>query len=325
MDEFELINSYFKARASKRPEVVYGIGDDCACLHIPSEQDLLVSMDTLVADVHFLSTWDPYDIAYKAVMVNISDCAAMAAAPFAMMLALTIPQPDEYWLARFSEGLFDALELHHVALIGGDTTRGPLSVTLTVHGLAPQGQAVRRNGAKPGDLIYVSGALGLAAFGVNHLSAPDVLQSVHQPLIKKALHHPTPRTDMILLLREYASSAIDISDGLLADLNHLCQNSGLAAFIDMPSIPIHPILQHVQSSRQQALKFALTGGDDYELCFTIPSQQEESFLNAMKSSHMRCYQIGQMREGRGLYTLNNRRQYVQLGACGYQHFGQEND
>jgi thiamine-monophosphate kinase len=319
MDEFNLIDYFFKQHALTRPEVVFGIGDDCACLRVPSGQDLLISTDTLVADVHFLSNWDPYDIAYKAVMVNISDCAAMAATPFALTLALTLPKVEQAWLTRFSEGLFQALNAHQIALIGGDTTRGPLSLTITIHGLAPFNQAIRRNGAHAGDAIYVTGPLGLAAFGVKHLLNPTIA-SEQRACVQKALHHPVPRTDFILILREFATSAIDISDGLLADLNHICEASGLGAHLDLQHIPVHPFITPL-SSQDQPLEFALRGGDDYELCFTVPKQSEPAFLEKIKSTNLSCYKIGFMNDTfTGLRGLNLESQYVELSPKGYTHF-----
>ncbi len=374
MNEFNLIDYFFKQHALTRPEVVYGIGDDCACLRIPNGQDLLVSTDTLVSDVHFLSTWDPYDIAYKAVMVNISDCAAMAAEPFALTLALTLPTVEEGWLSRFSQGLVHALNLHQIALIGGDTTRGPLSLTITIHGLAPYNKAVRRSGAEVGDVIYLTGPLGLAAFGVKLLSHTAILRAVtkcgfwrfasarllykkyahsysyvnifckarwrltempktafcdrakyiinseHQASIKKALHHPVPRTDFTFILREFASSAIDVSDGLLADLNHLWESSGLGATLDLQDIPVHPLIQPL-SSDDHPFEFALSGGDDYELCYIMPKENEAPVLEKIKSTNLSCYKIGVMDDAfTGLRGLNLESQYVQLSSKGYTHF-----
>lgn len=317
MNEFNLIHHFFKNLTTRRSEVRFGIGDDCACLAIPNDSDLLVSTDTLVSDVHFLATWDPYDIAYKAVMVNISDCAAMAAEPFALLLALTLPQYNKEWLTRFSNGLEAALHQHQVELIGGDTTHGPLSLSITIHGLTPKGKAIKRSGAQSGDSIFVSGHLGLAAFAVTHLLDTHVQQSNHAAEIQKSLHHPTPRTDYRLILREYATAAIDISDGLLADLNHLCEASQVGACLTMESIPVHPLLLQLTPN---GLKFATTGGDDYELCFTVPVSRERMFLEAVQASGLTCYKIGSIEPGTGLRGLNENQQSVTLKPKGYTHF-----
>ena len=289
MSEFSLIDVFFKTPALLRDEVVYGIGDDAACLRVPAGQDLFVSTDTLVADVHFLTTWDAYDIAWKAVMVNVSDMAAMAAMPCWVSLALTLPGYDERWLKRFSEGLHAALASFSLSLIGGDTTRGPLSMTLTIHGLAPRGKGIRRVGAKPDDLIWVSGDLGAAALAVTFLQRQDVDRNDSRVLMDK-LQHPRARTDLIPLLRRFASSAIDISDGLSADLAHICEASGVGACLSRTAIPVHPLV--TQYLGEAAIDFSLGGGDDYELCFTTASSVRDELVAECRESGVTCYPVG---------------------------------
>lgn len=317
MNEFSLIDVYFKRSALNRDDVIYGIGDDAACLALPEGTELLISTDTLVAEVHFLSSWDAYDIAYKAVMVNVSDIAAMAAKPCWISLALTLPELNQSWLARFSQGLHDALGEFDIALIGGDTTQGPLSMTLTVHGLAPAGKAVRRKGAKPGDKIYVSGELGAAALAVNFLQKNELEEGDKKELMQK-LQRPCPRVDLAEILQEAASAAIDISDGLSADLNHICEASGVGAHLYFSSIPIHPLVKKYQ--QEQAVDFALMGGDDYELCFTIPTAKEAKFLAVLNEAGLNCYSMGVIEEKPGLRVEMKDGKVKNFVPKGYSHF-----
>lgn len=317
MNEFSLIEVFFKAEALCREEVIYGIGDDAACVSLPANQQLLISTDTLVADVHFLSSWDAYDIASRAVRVNVSDIAAMAAKPCWLSLALTLPEFDTLWLERFSKGLHDSLKLFNIALIGGDTTRGPLSITLTIHGLVPQGKSVRRSGAKPGDRIYVSGDIGAAALAVAYLKS-DKLEEADQKLVFHKLVHPSPRVDLAEILQDFASAAIDISDGLSADLNHICVASGVGALLYSDAIPVHPVVKKYQKDR--ALEFALSGGDDYELCFTVPRQDEKKLLAFLAKVGLSCYPIGYIQENLGLGMEMSNGQIVELNPLGYRHF-----
>lgn len=317
MDEFSLIDRFFKSIPHHRHDVIFGIGDDAACLAIPSGHQLLVSCDTLVADVHFCQNWDPYDIACKAMMVNISDMAAMAAIPCWVTLALTCPELDEAWLSRFSQGVRDSLAQFNIALIGGDTTRGPLSMTVTIHGLVPEGQAVRRSGACAGDRIYVSGELGAAALAVDYLSH-DMVNTADKALVMKKLQHPCPRVDLGRVLRRYATAAIDISDGLSADLNHICVASQLGALLNLTHIPIHPLVTYYK--KEKALDFALSGGDDYEVCFTIPMAHDGAFLAELASIGLQCYPIGIMIEGTGLCAETPTGASVVLSPRGYCHF-----
>ncbi|WP_131782239.1 thiamine-phosphate kinase [Legionella gresilensis] len=317
MNEFELIDSFFKKGAANRHDVIFGIGDDAACLEVPVGYHLLVSTDTLVAEVHFLSSWDPYAIAWKAVMVNVSDMAAMAAEPCWMSLALTLPNLDLKWLERFAEGLHAALKQYNIALIGGDTTRGPLSMTLTIHGLTPLGNAVRRSGAKPGDEIWVSGELGAAAQAVKFLDHQNQLEALDFSQLLNKLQYPKPRIDLIPLLRTYATSAIDISDGLSGDLNHICAESNVGACLNLSSIPIHPLVKKYQGKK--AIPTALRGGDDYELCFTIPANRHHDFLQALKKYELNCYQIGMIENEKGLRGCYNG-QIDPISSHGYSHF-----
>ncbi|MBA2653170.1 MAG: thiamine-phosphate kinase [Tatlockia sp.] len=317
MDEFSLIDKFFKTPALSRDDVVFGIGDDAACLNVPSDKQLVVSTDTLVADVHFLSTWDAYDIACKAVMVNISDIAAMAATPCWVTLALTLPEFDQSWLERFSQGLSDSLKQFGIALIGGDTTHGPLSITLTILGLVPRSKALRRSGAKPGDKIYVSGDLGAAALAVAFLTE-DMSEKDEKKVLMQKLLHPYPRVDLVEILQACASSAIDISDGLSADLNHICLASNLGACLSYQAIPVHPLVKKYQA--ENAVSFALSGGDDYELCFTVPEEKEKKLVSLLEKAGLNCFPIGEIEEKKGLRIVMETGEVNALAPLGYSHF-----
>lgn len=321
MGEFELINRIFKTIPHLRTDVIMGIGDDAACLQVPGDKQLLVSSDTLVADVHFLSTWDAYDIAYKAVMVNVSDIAAMAAEPCWLTLALTLPAIDIPWLERFAMGLRAALNCFNVALIGGDTTRGPLSMTLTIHGLVSKDAAVYRHGARPGDKIYVSGPLGAAAFAVVLQRHPELKHAKlftedERVILLQKLQAPFPRVDLGPYLQRYATAAIDISDGLLGDLQHICEASHVGAKLELAAIPVHSLIE----GESGALDFALSGGDDYELCFTVSAEIEQAFVNELADAHLTCYAIGVIEAEVGLRARTLTGETVVLNAVGYQHF-----
>lgn len=317
MNEFSLIDVYFKQAAIQRDDVIFGIGDDAACVEVPANHQLVISTDTLVAEVHFLSSWDPFDIACKAVMMNVSDIAAMGAQPCWLSLALTLPSADSDWLARFSQGLHASLKRFNIMLIGGDTTRGPLSMTLTIHGLVAAGKAIRRSGAKPGDIIMVSGELGAAALAVSWLHQENIDEK-ERALVMKKLQHPCPRIDLVPVLSQFASAAIDISDGLSADLNHLCTESGVRAVLDLDEIPLHPLVK--KHLKAKAVDFALSGGDDYELCFTVPAERLGAMKQALESSGLCCYPIGRIEAGSGLYAIAQDSRRVKLTPTGYSHF-----
>ncbi|KTD21869.1 thiamine-phosphate kinase [Legionella londiniensis] len=317
MNEFELINTFFKSLSAKRPDVVLGIGDDAACLCVPIGHDLVVSSDTLVANIHFLSDWDAYDIAYKAVMVNVSDIAAMGGDPNWMMLALTLPESDASWLKRYAEGLYDAMREFNLALVGGDTTRGPLAMTICIHGLVPSGKAVTRSGASPGDIVYVSGPIGAAAQAVAFLDNKS-LDANDRTVLMNALMHPKPRVDLNQILLRYATSAIDISDGLAADLNHICEESDVGAILNLEAIPVHPLVKRYQGDK--AIDFALHGGDDYELCFTVSEKQNQAFLCTMAELGLHCFPVGCIAEEKGMRGKEKDGTTKTIQTSGYSHF-----
>lgn len=318
MNEFSIINDYFKALTPLREEVIIGSGDDAACLRVPEGYDVVVTTDTLVADVHFLSTWPAEDIAYKAVMVNVSDVAAMGATPCWASIALTLPEVDLPWIQGFAQGLKKSLQPFDICLIGGDLTKGPLSITITMHGLVPRGQAVRRSTAGAGDLIYVSGELGSAALAVQSLDKNDLPKAL-KSVLKNALHYPKARVDYAATLRDFASAAIDISDGLSADLEHICKASGLGACIELNQLPVNEQVK-AYCGEKAALDFALTGGDDYQLCFTIPIAAQKDFESRLAYNQLQGYCIGVMQEEKGLRIKQADDVIMDYNPKGYSHF-----
>lgn len=285
MNEFEIINHYFKqAYSNSRNDVVLGIGDDAAIIHVPEDSELLISTDTLVAGVHFPITTSPDDIAFKSLAVNLSDMAAMGAEPRWITLSLTIPEFNENWFKHFADSFNRLASDHDVVLVGGDLSRGPLSITVQMQGIVPKdiskkGIALRRQGAMPDDLIYVTGKLGAAAFALKSIiSKDDVFQ---YPTIEemKRLNRPEARVKTGIALRGIASSCIDISDGLLADLGHILKASNVGAEVMLEKIPFSESL--LQLEEELAIELALTGGDDYELCFTLPGNTKDSVLEKL--------------------------------------------
>ncbi len=286
MSEFDLIRRYF-TRAT--PLSVLGVGDDAALLRVGIGMELAVSTDMLVSGTHFFADADPFLLGHKTLAVNLSDMAAMGATPRWATLALSLPQADEDWLQRFSAGFFALADEHGIELVGGDTTRGPLNLCVTIMGEVPRGEALRRSGAQVGDDIWVSGTLGAAALGLAHLQGKMALPEDARIHCLAALHQPQPRVALGLALRGVASSAIDISDGLLADLGHILECSQLGAEIFLAKIPSFPRRRESSESIKLdsrlrgnddidevlAQHCILSGGDDYELCFTASPAQRD--------------------------------------------------
>ncbi|MDV6315668.1 thiamine-phosphate kinase [Idiomarina sp. HP20-50] len=270
-DEFSLINEYFAHRSAKRGDVALGIGDDGAVVRPMPEHDLVVVTDTLVEGVHFDQTTPPRAIGHKCVAVNLSDLAAMGAQPSWVSLALTLPRVDEDWLQEFSGGLDEICSYYDCQLIGGDTTKGPLTITITAHGQLPSGTAIPRSGAKAGDWVYVSGSLGDAGLGLKVTQNKISTTGRHLQQVIERLHYPSPRVALGQSLRGVASSCIDVSDGLIADLGHLMTKAGTTAQLDLEKLPLSLALTE-NLNVDDALALALTAGDDYELCFTLPEE-----------------------------------------------------
>ena len=319
--EFSLIARYFDRVKSARFDVETGIGDDCALLNIPEKQTLAISTDTLVSGIHFLPDIDPADLAYKALAVNVSDLAAMGADPAWLTLALTLPSVDESWLKAFSDSLFEQLDYYDMQLIGGDTTKGPLSMTLGIHGYVPIGRALKRSGAKPGDWIYVTGTPGDSAAGLailqNRLTVSDETDNAY--LVKRHLR-PTPRILQGQALRDLASSAIDLSDGLVSDLGHILKASECGARIDLDALPYSEAMQrHVDG--EQAMRWGLSGGEDYELCFTVPELNRGALDVALGHLGVPFTCIGQMSADVDGMHFQRGGDVVTFDYKGFDHFG----
>jgi thiamine-monophosphate kinase len=315
MSEFDLIER-IRSRIKPRADVVLGIGDDAALLQVPDGQQLAVSTDTLVAGVHFPEDSAAADIGWKALAANLSDLAAMAATPAWCTLALTLPTADDAWLDAFLDGFLELAEQYDVQLIGGDTTRGPLSITVTVHGLIPDGQALRRDGARVGDEIWVTGTLGDAAGGLRQWQAKK-LQSAK---LRYRLDRPTPRIEAGIALRNSARAAIDISDGLAADLGHVLDSSGVGAEIDLGRLPTSTTLQQHFPLESERWRLQLAGGDDYELCFTAPAAEALAIEQAMAACETTVTVIGRITADRKLIFRTPDGEAYSLPATGYEHF-----
>jgi thiamine-monophosphate kinase len=287
--EFDLIARYFRRPA---PHAALGVGDDCALFLSTAGAAIAVSTDTLVCGRHFFSDVAPHTLGHKALAVNLSDLAAMGATPRFFTLALTLPHLDHAWLAAFSEGMFTLADAQGISLIGGDTTSGPLSITITVLGEVPLQQALKRANAIVGDDIWVSGSLGGAALALKHLQKKLVLASADFEQLAALLFTPTPRINLGLKLLGVAHAAIDISDGLVADLAHICAASKVAAELDFAAIPQPKITQNVPvESCNQAV---LSGGDDYELCFTVPMSARQRIAEIAAELALPCTRIGKI-------------------------------
>lgn len=328
LGEFDLIKQYFNKKNSdvEKALVAIGIGDDCAILDIPNGYQLAVTTDSLVSGVHFFEDVDPYRLGYKSLAVNLSDLAAMGAEPKWVSLAITLPDVNEQWLSEFSRGFFDLAKQHQVTLVGGDTTKGPLSITVSAKGLVKRGCALLRNGAKPGDLICVSGTLGDGAVGLaQQLESLSLINAVH---FTDALEITEPRNQLGCLLVDHASACIDISDGLIQDLQHILSASQCSAKINTEKLPLSTQLRHEIDSHcislAQAQRYALTGGDDYELLFSIDPQQYSSLCTLTNSGQNMITDItviGEVMSGKcaSVHLFeNNQRIDATLG--GWDHF-----
>ncbi len=329
MGEFDLIERYFKAPAralQAHTGVALGIGDDCALLQATSGMQLAISSDMLVEGRHFLSTVDPIKLGHKALAVNLSDLAACGAKPLAFTLALSLPKVDEVWLAGFSKGLLALAQEHNCALIGGDTTQGPLNICITVFGEVPQGQALLRSGAQVGDDIYVSGHVGNARLALEVFRGHIELPADAFKHTRSHMETPTPRVALGMALRGIATSAIDISDGLAGDLAHILQASHCGAQVDT-AIAINLIATDTINtsdtfnfSIKNSLEYVLAGGDDYELLFTAPSTQRHAVLTAAGNANTKITRIGQIQAEAGLRLVDANGHIVRNDFASFDHF-----
>jgi thiamine-monophosphate kinase len=286
--EFDLIGRFFRRAASLPAEVLLGIGDDAALIDWTPDKALAVTVDTLVSGVHFLPDTDAFKLGHKALAVNLSDLAAMGAEPAWATLALTLPRADEAWLAGFSHGFFSLAARHGVTLIGGDTTRGPLSITLQVMGTVPKALALKRTGARPGDRVYLTGSLGSAGLGLKMLQGSF---PATDPDLIRCQEMPQPRLETGRCLRGLATACIDVTDGLAADLGHILAASGVGAELQYDRLPLaDPVQAYCRTSGDWG--FPLQAGDDYELCFTVPAHRETRLIEVMAAGGVPITRIG---------------------------------
>ena len=316
--EFDLIHQYFTQRQTNRRDVIKSIGDDCALVKPINDQLLAVSTDTLVSGVHFFADIPPHALGFKALAVNLSDLAAMGARPSWVSLALTMPDIDEAWVSEFSDGFFKAADYYGIELIGGDMSKGPLSITLTVQGQVSQEQQMLRNGARFGDWICVTGSLGDSALALEQLYGRIELSNDDKEAVLNKHYYPSPRLLAGQALRNIASAAIDISDGLASDLAHIAKQSGCKAVIDVDALPLSDVLRK-NTSPEQSLALALSGGEDYELCFTVSPQALGSIENALKNTNTPFACIGQMQSGEGI-SFQRDNHALDINFKGFEHF-----
>jgi thiamine-monophosphate kinase len=323
LGEFELIRRFFVRgdTAARDPKVLLGIGDDAALLDVPHGMDLAVSVDAIVAGRHFPEGTDARAIGHRALAVNLSDMAAMGAMPAWATLSLTMPSADSDWLEKFAAGFLDLADAHSVALVGGDTTRGPLTVSVQILGFVPHGGALRRGGGEPGDILAVSGTLGDAAAGLALLQAPPAakLSPEAEALIQR-FNFPAPRVQLGLAARGIATAAMDLSDGLVGDLPKLADASGLAAHVCIEALPLSRAMRN-SAGLSQARDWALAGGDDYELLFAVPASRFAELKGAADQLNLTLTPIGELHTGAGVtWSLNG--QDFAPRVSGYDHFAQ---
>lgn len=322
--EFELIRRYF-LRSADASGVILGIGDDAALLALPKDSELVAAVDTVVAGRHFPEGTNPRSIGHRALAVNLSDVAAMGATPAWATLALTLPRADAAWLEGFSAGLFELAHAHGVALVGGDTTRGPLTVSVQILGHVPQGAALRRSGARAGDLLAVTGTLGDAGAGLAFLTAPpptgDRAASAAHAAVETLIHrfdYPAPRVQFGLAARGIATAAMDLSDGLVGDLPKLARASGLAAHVAIDRLPLSDALLATADLRQ-ARDWALAAGDDYELLLAVPPPRYAILEAAAARLNLRLTAVGELRTGHGVTWSLNGKDFAPE-STGFDHF-----
>jgi len=314
LNEFEVIRRFFTQRSQTTSGIVLGIGDDAAIVRPDLGNDLVVAVDVLNTGIHFPETTEPAAIGHKALAVNLSDLAAMGARPSWFTLSLSLPNAEEEWLEAFSRGLFDLANMHEIALVGGDTVRGPLSIGIQVIGQVPVGTGLRRSGAQPGDKIYVTGTLGDAALA---------LQQIKQGLepeteLRTRLDYPEPRMGFGLRLSGIANSCIDVSDGLAADLGHVLEASQVGASLSTTQLPFSKYLAALESG--DAIRLALAGGDDYELCFTVPEEKTITIKQLSEETGVPVTCIGEITNETGLQLSDSD---IPLVSSGFNHFADQ--
>jgi len=314
--EFDLITRYF---TRPTPGAVLGVGDDCALLAPTPGMQLAISSDMLLEGRHFSPQDSPAGIGHKSLAVNLSDLAAMGATPRWATLSIALPGVDEAWLQAFARGFFRMADAHGIELVGGDTTRGALSIAITVIGEVPPGQALERNGARAGDEVWVSGQLGSAALALAYRQGRLFMEQIDAAKVLPALYLPQPRVALGIALRGIAHSAIDISDGLLADLGHILQASQLGATLEFARVPVATVTQ-TYLANPVARECVLAGGDDYELCFTASADQHDTVLAAGAQAGVAVSCIGRITAQAGLQVLDAQGERMIIDKTGYDHF-----
>ena len=317
LSEFDLIARYF-TRAPRDTRVALGVGDDCALLTPAPGMQLAISSDMLVEGRHFFPDADPLQLGHKCLAVNLSDLAAMGAKPIAFTLALALPAAREEWLAPFAQGMLALADAHGCELIGGDTTKGPLNICLTIFGEVPIGAALRRDAAKAGDDVWISGTLGDARLALAGYRQELALDDATLHAAAERMHAPTPRVPLGLALRGVAHAAIDISDGLVGDLGHILKRSSVGATIDADALPAGPMLARQPTEIRR--RFALAGGDDYELCFTAPAACREEVLAAARAAGVAITRIGRIDTEPGLRITDATGAPLPLQLSSFDHF-----
>ncbi|MDQ2780577.1 MAG: thiamine-phosphate kinase [Pseudomonadota bacterium] len=316
--EFDLIRDHFMRSPRPPRRAAVGIGDDCALLDLAPGMQLAVSSDMLVEGRHFLSTVAPQRLGHKALAVNLSDLAACGAEPLAFTLALSLPRADVDFVAAFARGLFALADQHAIELIGGDTTAGPLNICITVFGQAPPGQALLRSGARAGDDLWVSGTLGDARLALEVFRGTLALAGDAFERVRQAMELPLPRVALGMALRGHASSAIDLSDGLLGDLRHVLESSGVGARVDLDALPRSADLAAQPAAVQ--LECLLAGGDDYELLFTASPQQREAVMNAGAAADVTVTRCGTVEAEAGVRVVDRQGRLISHGLRSFDHF-----
>jgi thiamine-monophosphate kinase len=322
LSEFEIIARFFSHRSRS---ATLGVGDDAALVPVSRGAELAVSADMLVAGRHFFADADPALLGHKALAVNLSDMAAMGAQPRWATLALALPRVDEAWLAGFAHGFMALARRHRVDLIGGDTTRGPLTMCVQIMGEVPRGKALRRDGARIGDDVWISGELGAAAMALDVINGNRALRipARDRRALEQRLHAPTPRVALGIALRGIAHSAIDVSDGLIADLGHICERSGVGAVIDWEALPSSPVVRAYAQTNIGA-RCLLSGGDDYELCFSAPRLNRSRVARAGARVRVPVTRVGHItsraRKRPAVILLDSVGKPLKVRVQGYDHF-----
>lgn len=315
--EFDLIDRFFRRQKANNPSTLIGIGDDCALIKVGEEAELAVTTDTLVEGIHFFKDADPESLGHKSLAVNLSDLAAMGANPCWATLALALPAVDEVWLRKFSQGFFDLADYYSLDLVGGDTTQGPLTITVQAIGLVPSGQAMLRSTANVGDSIYVTGWIGDAGLGLKIMKSEFNGSDL---AVLNRLHRPLPRIEAGLQLTGVANACIDISDGLAADLGHILKASGVGATVFWDQIPFSTSLeQYVEATGDWDMP--LIAGDDYELCFTVPIDRTKDLERCMTDLDYPYTRIGVIEEPTGLRLVKDS-EPIEFPQQGFEHFGE---